>query len=209
MSLVRISLPADLPPVAAEAADLIADAQRRIDAFVEARANRPVHAFVPSDFAMVYRALSHVAHAGLASGPLFCEWGSGAGVVTCLAAMLGFEACGIEFERDLVDLATDLARDRGLAVNFHVGNLVPSSGQRIAEQVDEFEWLATGGADPYEEMGLDVDDFDVIFAYPWPGEQRVIERLFDRFAAGGALLLTYNGAEGVNLFRKKGRSARD
>jgi hypothetical protein len=52
-------------------------------------------------------------------------------------------------------------------------------------------------------MGLDINDFDMVFAYPWPGEQHVIERLFDRFAADGALLMTYNGTEGVRLFRRR------
>ena len=52
-------------------------------------------------------------------------------------------------------------------------------------------------------MDLEIDDFDTIFAYPWPGEQRVIERLFDRFASDGALLMTYNGTDGVRLFRRR------
>jgi len=102
-----------------------------------------------------------------------------------------------------VALSERLAADYRLKVSFYRGNLVPYGGQRIAEQVGDFEWLAVGGSDPYEQMGLDINDFDIIFAYPWPGEQWVIERLFDRFAANGALLMTYNGAEGVRLFRRR------
>ena len=75
------------------------------------------------------------------------------------------------------------------------------------EQVSEFEWLAVGGPDPYDQMDLAIDDFDVVFAYPWPGEERVIERLFERFACDGALLITYNGTEGVRLFRRRAARA--
>ncbi len=203
MALIRLTLPADLPPIPPKISAFIADAQARIEAFIQSRLNEPIHSFVPSDFPLVYGALRHVAEEHLAPGPLFCEWGSGAGVVTCLAAMLGFEACGIEVEGDLVDLAVALARRHHVRAGFCLGNFVPHEGQAIAAQTEEFEWLAVGGRDPYAEMDLDICDFDVIFAYPWPGEERVIERLFERFAANGALLMTYNGHEGVRLFRKR------
>ena len=206
MPLVQLNLPNALPPAPPEVAKFISDAQSRIDSFIESRLNEPIHSFVPSDFSLVYGALRHLVDRNLATGPLFCEWGSGAGAITCLAAMVGFKACGIEFEFDLVELSTRLARDYQLNVGFYQGNLVPYGGQRIAAEVSEFEWLAVGGADPYDQMGLEINDFDVVFAYPWPGEEHVIERLFDRFAADGALLMTYSGVEGVRLFRK--RSAR-
>lgn len=203
MTLIRLDLPTDLPPAPPKAAAFIADAQARIEQFIQSRLNDPIHSFVPSDFPLVYGALHHVADAHLAPGPLFCEWGSGAGVVTCLAAMTGFEACGIEVESDLVDLAVAMARRHHVRAGFCLGNFVPHDGQDIAAQTDEFEWLAVGGRDPYDEMDLEISDFDLIFAYPWPGEERVIERLFDRFAADGALLMTYNGQEGIRLFRKR------
>ena len=203
MPLVRLSLPNALPPAPPEAARFIVDAQSRIDSFIESHLTEPIHSFVPSDFPLVYSTLCHVADTHLAPGPLFCEWGSGAGVVTCLAAMVGFDACGIEFETDLVELSIRLAHHYHLRAGFCRGNFVPRGGQKIADEVSEFEWLATGGPDPYDQMDLEINDFDMVFAYPWPGEERVIERLFDRFASNGALLMTYNGAEGVRLFRRR------
>ena len=202
MPLVRLSLPDALPPAPPGVVRFIADAQSRIDAFIESHRAEPIPSFVPSDFPLVYGALCHVADEHLAVGRLFCEWGSGAGVVTCLAAMIGFDACGIEFEAELVALSIRLARQYHLKADFCHGNFVPYGGQEIAEQLSEFEWLAAGGPDPYDQMDLEIDDFDVVFAYPWPGEERVIERLFERFAADGALLMTYNGTEGVRLFRR-------
>ena len=202
MPLVRLDLPDVLPPAPAKVTKFIEDAESRIDSFIESRLNDPIPSFVPSGFPVVYGALRHVADRHLAPGPLFCEWGSGAGVVTCMAAMVGFSACGIEVETDLVDLAIQLARHHHLRVDFHYGNFVPHGGQEIAEDVEELTWLAVGGPDPYSPMDMEIDDFDVVFAYPWPGEEGVIERLFDCFASDGALLMTYNGGEGVRLFRR-------
>ena len=45
-------------------------------------------------------------------------------------------------------------------------------------------------------------DFDVIFAYPWPDEERLIRTLFDRLAGVGAKLLTYHGGDDFQLRRK-------
>jgi len=203
MALVPVNMSDPLPAAPSEVAAFISDAQSRIDAFIESHLSEPVMAFVPSNFSLVYGALRQIADLHLAPGRLLCEWGSGAGVVTCLAEMVGFDACGIEFDADLVALSEQLADDYSLKSGFYRGNLVPHAGQGIAERVDEFEWLAVGGPDPYDQMDLDIDDFDVIFAYPWPGEQGVVEELFDRFAADGALLATYNGTEGIRLFRRQ------
>ena len=62
--------------------------------------------------------------------------------------------------------------------------------------------LQFGGADPLEPLGLAADDFDVVYAFPWPGEQDVFEALFDRSAAIGALLVTFHGVDGVVVQRK-------
>ena len=43
---------------------------------------------------------------------------------------------------------------------------------------------------------------DVVFSYPWPGEEQVIFDVFEASAAVGALLLTYHGQEGMKLQRK-------
>src|SRR5262245_4244382 len=74
------------------------------------RANQ-VPAFAASDFGRVYGALREVECAGLLTGRWFCEWGSGLGVVSCLAATLGLHAWGIETEPVLVRAARRLATD--------------------------------------------------------------------------------------------------
>lgn len=174
----------------------------------------PAHArgFVPSDFATVYRALRPIAEGQLGPRHSFCEWGSGFGAVASLAAMLEFDACGIEIDRPLFELSVALARDSGLPTEFVHGSFVPQGGESIAEEVyisngGDFFWLETNADDAYDELGLDPADFDLIFAYPWPGEEDVIYRLFEHFAADGALLLTYVEFNSVRVQRKVAQPA--
>ncbi len=46
-----------------------------------------------------------------------------------------------------------------------------------------------------------IDDFDVIFAFPWPAEEEMYCDLFARFAASGALLVTYSALDDVRVYR--------
>ena len=173
------------------------EADRRIERF---QIENHIPGFVPSDFALVYDFLRTIA-TGYSPGNLFCEWGSGFGVVTCLAAMLDFDAHGIEIESDLVLAARQLAEDFAIPAEFALGSFIPK-GSKIELGEAPFNWLTTDAAPP-TEMDLELDDFNVIFAYPWPDEQWVIEDLFERHAANGALLVTYLSDENLRLQRKR------
>jgi hypothetical protein len=190
----KIALP---PSVAA----LLEDAGRRIEA-LDNTMRIDIPAFVPSNFELAYRALAEIAAANLATGHRFIEWGSGIGVIACLASCLGYDAVGIEIEQKLVDMAEQLARDHGIDVEFACGSFVPDGIVPRVDWVDGIAWLTTEGPDGYEILDLDPDDFDVVFAYPWPGEEQVIFDLFADTAAVGSLLLTYHGMDGVKLQRK-------
>ena len=178
------------------------EARRRIARFTR---GRRIPGFVPSDFARTYHALRALAAADLAPGNLFCEWGSGFGVVACLAAMLDFDAFGIEIEGELVDAARQLAGAFGLPVEFVHGSFIPG-GENAIEPGDRFAWLTTRGGGTEEELRLGPADFAVIFAYPWPDEEQLIEALFERHAGAGALLLTNHGGQDLRLRRKVGGS---
>lgn len=201
MRLVEVEFELSSGPLHDDVATLLADAQRRIDAFDEAfQASIP--AFVPSDFELVYRALAALAEQRLATGRRFLEWGSGIGVVTCLAAQVGFDSVGIEIEAALVDVAESLAADRGIEVQFECGSYVPDGAEPIVDTLGEVMWLRTDRPDCYAELELDPEDFDVVFAYPWPGEEQVIFDLFASCAAVGALLVSYHSQEGLRVQRK-------
>ncbi|MFN3165604.1 MAG: hypothetical protein ACE37H_00915 [Phycisphaeraceae bacterium] len=204
MALTRIDLDWQAaPPPNPTAARLIEDAQDRIERFIRARNHRePIPSFVASDFVMVDRALAAVVDGGLAPGRVFCEWGCGFAVVAGLAALQGLDAHAIEIHRDLVDAGDRLMRDHQLDVAIAQGSLVPEDGDAIVDQMAQQAWLLTNEHPAYDELGLDPCDFDLIFAYPWPGEESLIEALFDAFAAEGALLLTYHGMNEIKLQRK-------
>ncbi|TWT46724.1 hypothetical protein [Botrimarina hoheduenensis] len=204
-----VTVPLEVPetPLPRRVRELLDDADERIERFYQDRRNSPLPGFVPCDFVMAHHVIGLLVQQNLATGGRFCEWGSGAGVVTCLASLHGFDAIGIEIEEDLVELAEALAEDHGIEAEFIFGSFLPEDAddcldEHAAELDREVTWLRTDGTNAYEQLGLDPDDLDVVFAYPWPGEEGVIFDLFAEFAAVGALLLTHHGEQGMKLQRK-------
>jgi hypothetical protein len=180
---------------------LLSEARRRIGRF---RSEHRIPAFVPSDFRAAYAVLRALASAEVAPGNLFCEWGSGFGVVTCLAAMLGFDAWGIEIESGLVAAAQELADDFDLPVEFVQGSFIPPGGGSLTATVDGYSWLTTDEGEVHQELGLDPEDFDVVFAYPWPDEEQTIADLFAHYAKVRAVLVTYHELGGLRVRQKPG-----
>jgi hypothetical protein len=199
MSLLDVRLETEAAQPPRDVRHFLREAGRRIERF---QIDHNIPAFVPSDFAKTYGVLKALTATGVAGGNLFCEWGSGFGVVACLAAMLEFDACGIEIEGELVDAARLLADDFDLPVEFIRGSFIPKGSKVRLDAGDGFSWLTTDDGGAHEEMGLGPDDFDLIFAYPWPDEEKKVSALFERHAGAGAVLLTYHGGEELRLRRK-------
>lgn len=55
----------------------------------------------------------------------FCEWGSGLGIKTCIASMLGWNAIGIDLEPSLAAAANRLSQDFGLTARFFEASYKP------------------------------------------------------------------------------------
>ena len=201
MRLSEIELQSTPAAVPHAVAALLADAQLRLQQY-DAKFQASIPAFVPSDFEQVYHALAWIDASQLAAGHRFLEWGSGIGVVACLAAQLGFDAIGIEIEPPLVEIAEALAANHGIDVEFACGSYVPSGAEPFVDTVGEVTWLRTDGPDSYADLDLEPADFDLIYAYPWPGEEQVIFDLFESYAAVGSLLLTFHSQDGLRLQRK-------
>jgi hypothetical protein len=197
--LVDVPIPSDIVARPAEVRRFLTEAERRITDFQQ---SAKIPGFVPSDFERVHAVLQAIAERSLAAGPRFCEWGSGFGVVAGLAAMLGFEAFGIEIESDLVEAARELADDFELPVEFVHGSFIPRGGEALFERQTAFSWLVAESDGAYESMELDADDFDVIFCYPWPDEQNVTAEVFEQFAADGAIIISFHGGDDIRVRRK-------
>ena len=206
MPLVDIEISTNGSVLPDDVVAFLREADLRVSQFVRNSPNRDT-GFVPSNFVTVYHARQAITEARLARGTSMCEWGSGFGVVASLGAMLGFNVYGIEIESVLVDASRTLADDFGVPVEFVQGSFVPQGAEAYAEEAyadnnAEYFWLVTDADDAYDKLGLDPDDFDVIFAYPWPGEEYLIESLFEKYAAAGALLLVYDQFNSVRVRRK-------
>ncbi len=150
------------------------------------------HLFIPCDHRGAYEVLRELRSRALT----FVELGSGAGVVTILADLLGFEAYGIEIEPWLVERSVELAETHGSGATFAEGTFVPPDYQDEIELLSADFLTPTGGAHAFDELGLELSDFDVVFAYPWPGDEDWLEELLRRHARPGAILLTYDVCDG-------------
>jgi hypothetical protein len=199
MQLVDLNVPIIETNVPRGVRVFLREAKRRIERF---QASGCVPAFVPSDFERAYRLLHLLASTNLTTGCLFCEWGSGFGVITCLAALLGFEACGIEIEVELVEAAQQLADDFGLSVDFVLGSFIPKADEVYVNADGAFSWLTTDRGDADRELGLAAAEPNVVYAYPWPDEERVIADLFERNTTVGTILVSYHGGDQFRLRRR-------
>jgi hypothetical protein len=205
MPLRDLPLPATDARLTAQAARLIRAAEERIDRF---QSDCRVPAFVPCDYEAAFAVLRALSESSLARGSRFCEWGSGFGVVAGLAALVGFDACGIEIEPALVEEARRLAEDFDLPVEFVQGSFVPRGAEDRVHAGGTYSWMTTEGDYAYDDLDLEVGDLDVVFAYPWPDEEAVVCDLFDRYAGTGAILATYHGSGEFRLKRKVPRRRR-
>jgi predicted O-methyltransferase YrrM len=150
------------------------------------------HLFVPCDYAGALEQL----RALRSRATTFVEFGSGAGVVTILADWLGYEAYGIELEPALVAAADELAERFGSQATFVEGSFVPLDYQDEVANLSSDRLTPTDGASAFDELGMDLTDFDLIYAYPWPGDEDWLRDLVRRHARRDALLLTYDAQEG-------------
>ena len=147
--------------------------------------------------AVLLEALARVPGAHLdivGEGPLEAE-------LRGLASRLGLESYGIEVNPELVHQARQLAIRFGAQPTFAVGSFIPDDFHANVRQGDEFYRTETNDLDAYGEFKMDLGDFDLIYAYPWPEEHAVFRSIVRRCAAPHALYLRYDAREGLSLTR--------
>lgn len=203
MPLQPIAIPDSIKhlPHTTAAESLIDTTYDAIEAFM-LRDDAPIENFVTCDFHLLDQAITWIEQNHLLTGDRVCEWGAGFGAAALLAAQRGMTGVGIEIEASLVDAAEEVARAANNSAKFYCGSFVPRGVEGLEELIGEVKNVVTDEDDVYDEIGLDIDDFDLFFAFPWPGEHGFFEAVFDAAAASGALLLTYRGRDGMHLIRK-------
>ena len=207
-SIKQIDYEADSPEIPEPFASLIQDADDRWDKFWAQKLNKRYPRYVASEPTQVYAALKYVRDEGLALGERFIEWGSGFGVATCLAAQLGFQATGIELEGGLVEIAESLAETHQTGAEFITTTYIPEgyiSYDHVpgSDIVPDKSFGHQVGPPCYDGMDIGLDEIDVFFVYPWPGEQEMMLKLFQFVASIDAILITYYGDREICIYRKQ------
>ena len=169
---------------------------------LESLSGSQIEGFVCSDVHAVDAALSCVLDKDFARGQVFCEWGSGLGVVSALAASHAFDVYGIEIQLELVEAARELVAEMGVVAEFAQGSFLLPGDESLLDKCDQTR--AVVSRDAYKDLELTPESCDIVFAYPWPGEEMMIDLVFERHAAKGALLLTYHENSRVLVQRHMG-----
>jgi hypothetical protein len=167
------------------------------ESFDCAARRRAFHPFVPADYDAVRAALLRLP----ATGQRFLEWGAAAGVIAIMADVIGFDACGIELDAALVAAARALALRHDSRARFVVGSFLPTGYRWRSSDGDTRTGTIGQGDSGYLQLGRALDEFDVVFGYPWDGESRIMQDVMRRYGRPGALLLLYDASAGVRGYR--------
>jgi hypothetical protein len=186
---------------------LFVEADRRCDEFFAEGLGRRYPRYIPSDPSIVHAAMVYLRAEGLTRGDVFCEWGCGYGVATCMASLIGYDAYGIEIEPELAEKADKLAEDLKIPVQILNISYLPDGYEECAGVGGEDLLIPETTTDRGETVkippmyeGLDPDEVDVFFVYPWPGQEDLMLSLFKTMASEGALLLIYNGDREITAY---------
>ena len=155
------------------------------------------HPFVAADYEVVLESLLALRGSGLK----FLEWGSATGIITIMADMLGFEAYGIELDAELVGVARGLAERCGSGARFAVGSFLPAGYEWKPSSGDGRLGTIGQGVSAYPELRHPLEDFDLVYAFPWGGEEPMMQDLMRCYGGPGARLLLHTVREGMQVYR--------
>jgi SAM-dependent methyltransferase len=176
---------------------LIAEGREIARAFDRDVRQKNWHPFIAADYDVVLRQLLPLRQ----SGASFLECGCATGVITIMADLLGFDACGIEIDADLVAIARRLADKYESSARFALGSFLPTGYEYRDSNGDGRLGTLTQGHSAFPQLARSLEDFDIVFAYPWNGEAGVLEDLVKRHGRSGARLLLYG--EPVGALRRE------
>jgi hypothetical protein len=155
------------------------------------------HPFVAADYDAVRAALLRLR----APGRRFLEWGSATGVITIMADLMGFDACGIELDAALVATARRLATRHRSRARFVAGSFLPAGYRWRSPDGDTRTGTIGEGPSGYLQLGRALEDFDVVFGYPWDGEAPLMQDVMRQYGRPDALLLLHDTNAGVRMYR--------
>jgi len=155
------------------------------------------HPFVAADYHSVRAALVSLRK----PGRRFLEWGSATGVVTIMADLLGFDSCGIELDSSLVDVARELASRWRSNARFAAGSFIPMGWEWKLSDGNGRHGTIGRGRSGYLELGRSLDDFDVVYAFPWMGEEPMMLDLMRCHGREDVLLMLHTTENGTRIYQ--------
>jgi hypothetical protein len=171
-----------------------------VDALWERHQEEPAfHGYVSADYQAVYDSLAQLKGRALT----VLEWGSGLGVVTIMASRMGFEAYGIEAEASLVEFSEELALGYGPTAKFAQGSFIPDQFQWNPADADNVIRTVVDTASAYNDLEMEIRDFDLIYSYPWPDERVLYHQILREFACPAAWFLCFDVRAGIQLVQVK------
>lgn len=166
------------------------------DRFGRDRTEAGFHPFVPAEYGPVQEMLVRLRAPGLR----FLEWGSAMGVITVMADLLGFTACGIELDDALVAIARDTAARHDSGATFVTGSFLPEGYRWRPRGGDGRTGTIGRGASGYLQLGHPLDDFDLVFAFPWGGEEAMMLDIMKCHGREDAILLLNTVNDGIMAY---------
>ena len=127
--------------------------------------------------------------------------GLATGVITIMADMLGFESYGIELDKSLVDVGRELARRWGSNARFAAGSFIPLGWEwRNSDGVGRHGTIGRGPSG-YLELGCSLSDFDVVYGFPWMGEEPMMLDLMSCYGREDARLVLHTTQNGTRTYQ--------
>lgn len=179
---------------------LIAEGREIARAFERDVRQENWHPFIAADYDVVLHQLFRLRRPGAS----FLECGSATGVITIMADLLGFDACGIEIDADLVATARQLADKYESNARFALGSFLPTGYEYRNSRGDSRLGTLIHGKSAFPQLERSLKDFDIVFAYPWDGESDMLKDLMRRDGGSDAQLLLYG--DPVEVYRGKRRA---
>lgn len=162
------------------------------------------HPFVPANYDRVLAALVDLWQPGMR----FLELGSATGIITVMADLLGYDACGIEIDEDLVRQAREIAARHNSNARFAAGSFLPQGWRWRPRDGDGRLGTIGEGVSGCLALGVPMDDFDLVYAYPWAGEEQMILDLVRDHGAPDGRLLLHLVSDEMRLVRRGGQVER-
>lgn len=155
------------------------------------------HPFVAADYNSVRDALVSLRK----PGRRFLEWGSAMGVITIMADFLGFDAYGIELDPALVEVGRKLASRSHSKAQFTAGSFIPMGWEWGRSDGDGRHGTIGHGRSGYLEFGHPLDDFDVVYGFPWMGEEQMMLDLMRDHGHADAHLVLHTARDGTKIYQ--------